>query len=207
MIKEWQTQGWFSFVTVIVSAIALAVSIKSCYDAKNAVGISQRQFLEGNRPHLLIEPVAFKESASYFKIDRNMDEVKIHIRYRLTNIGNTIAKDIISPSKAIVENSGLEDALISKVTPISLGPNQKINVVVWILFKKKGNASIDDFVNSYYSGKSHVTHEFPIKYSTDLEPSITYCTIVEHMIFSDHAEILRSEMSSYDRNKKLEGET
>ena len=204
MIKDWDTKDWFSFITLIVAAIALAVSIKSCYNAKNAVEISQRRFLEENRPYLLIEPVAFKKTDSYFKIDRNKDEVKINIRYRLTNIGNSIAKNIISPNQAIIEYREVTDALVSNVTPISLGPNQKISVVVWILFKRKGDASIVDFIDSYYSGKSHITHEFPVKYFTDLESSLTYYTIIKHKIYTDHAELLRSEMSTYNRNKTLE---
>ena len=207
MIKGWETKGWFSFLTLIVSAIALAISIKSCYDAKNAIEISQRQFIEENRPYLLIEPVTFKETDSYFKIDRNKDEVKINIRYRVTNIGNTIAKNIIHPSQAVIENHGIVDGLVSKVTPISLGPDQKISLIVWVLFKGKGDDSIDNFIDSYYSGKSHVTHEFPVKYSTELEPSFTYYTIVEHEIYTDHAAILRSEMSTFDRKNTLEGET
>lgn len=204
MIKDWDTKDWFSFITLIIAAIALVVSIKSCYNAKNAVEISQRQFLEENRPYLLIEPVAFKKTDSYFKIDRNKDEVKINIRYRLTNIGNTIAKNIISPNQAIIQYREETDAFLSKVTPISLGPNQKINIIVWFLFKRKGDASIEGFINSYYSGKSHISHEFPVKYSTDLEPSLTYHTIVKHKISTDHAELLRSEMSTYNRNKTLE---
>ena len=80
---------------MLVSVIALVVAIKSCNDSKNAIELSRRQFLEENRPYLLIEPVAFKEKDSFFKIEKDKDEVKIHIRYRLTNIGNTIAKDIL----------------------------------------------------------------------------------------------------------------
>lgn len=184
-----------NLITVLVSVIALIISIKS-YE------VSKRQFLEENRPHLLIEPISFKETDSYFKIERNSDKVKVNIQYRLINIGNSIAKNIITPNHAkFIKQDEIKDVIFSKKTPISLGPNQKINVTVWIMFKADGTASIDEFIDSYYSGERQITHEFPVTYFTELNPSLTYHTVVEHKIHTDHATILKSEMFTDDRRK------
>lgn len=139
----------------------------------------------------------FKETGSYFKIEQEEDRIKIALNYRMTNIGSVIAQNIIHPSIATFsENKEPTAVLQSKVTPISLGPGQKISANAWTMLRKIADVSIDEYIEGFHSGKNKITHQFPVRYFTDLKPSLTYNTIVEHEIYTDHVIILKSEMTT-----------
>jgi len=203
---NWIAKNPLDLILVIIAVIALAVSIRSCKIsnkaqriANDALEASERQFLEENRPYLIIEPVPFKETGSYFKIEQEEDRIKITLNYRMTNIGSVIAQNIIHPSIAtFYENKEPTVILPAKVTPISLGPGQKISANMWVMLEKIADVSIDEYIEGFYSGKNKITHQFPVRYFTELKPSLTYNAIVEYEIYTDHVIILKSEMTTLD---------
>ena len=202
---DWIKDHVLELMTILLAGAALFVSIRSYNIAKqanktskDALKASEKQFLEVNRPYLLIEPVIFKDTNSYFKIEKiDNDIIKFNLKYKITNKGNVIIKDIVQPDVLnVAENQKYLGTLQSNVATLSLNPGQQLIMGIWYSQRKIGDIQIDEYVNGFHSGKNSLVHAFPIQYHTELDPSIVYKLFVKHKIHNDRVELLKSEMDT-----------
>jgi len=118
---DWIKDHVLELMTILLAGAALFVSIRSYNIAKqanktskDALKASEKQFLEVNRPYLLIEPVIFKDTNSYFKIEKiDNDIIKFNLKYKITNKGNVIViSQIIIVNFIILSQNKVENRKI-----------------------------------------------------------------------------------------------
>ena len=173
--------------------------------AKEALDNSKQQFIQINRPYLLISPRKFADG-QYWRLSLEDKTVVKRLQYQLKNVGNVIATNISLPDimKIEVESPKTNDGMVinyEKPGKITLGPGDNItlNLTIKSTYPTVQNAkqNIDFYISERYEGD---TIRAQITYDNDLEPTKKYTTIVLSRIHNDMAYILKSEMLMIDKH-------
>jgi len=219
---------WLDIVMVIAVAISISISIKSCQIsdnaettsqnavniakesnkiAKDALDSSQYQFIQVNRPYLIVGPSKY-ENGEYWDITLKSNVVEIIIKYKIKNVGNVAAKDIEIPDKIVLrlrtpKNNKVPFSFKKEIGKIALGPGD--TYVCEINFEL-GYES-DDKAKKYYdyqkSNRSEgVTFKISVEYSNELDESQQYRTVMLNEIHNDTAKIIKSEMIVINKELK-----
>lgn len=110
MISLEQKKFIIEIITGIVVVISMIISIKSCQVseraeqvsensneiANKALEITQSQFLQINRPYLVVNAKRFDDK-NFWKIKQRNNLVEIELKYEIKNVGNVSAIKITTP--------------------------------------------------------------------------------------------------------------
>ena len=96
------------FVVAITAVISIIISIKSCKisqkandAAENAIEISRHQFIQTNRPYIVIEAEKY-DNGQYWTLEQKGATVIAESNFKFMNVGNVAAVNIQFPDAAQV---------------------------------------------------------------------------------------------------------
>ena len=162
--------------------------------ANNALKKSEKQFIQINRPHILLSPKRF-DNGLYWKIIQQKNVVKIILKYEIENVGNVSAKDVDLPHNLMVasETPFKEDFHISykKPTKTTLGPTQKfyIEPIIEKGYDSEGKAK--NYLEQLISEKSQgITFSLSVNYINPLKATEKYLTLIKNIVYKDRVKII-----------------
>lgn len=83
-------------VAALVAVVSIVISVKSCQIAREALDNSKQQFLQINKPYILITPKKF-DDGQYWKLSLEDKTVVKRLKYQIKNAGNVIASNLSLP--------------------------------------------------------------------------------------------------------------
>lgn len=195
-----------AIISMVVAFVSMIVSLKGCQTsesanriAKNALETSRQQFVQLNRPYVIITPRKGADGR-YWNLAEQDKSVLINIRYEFKNVGNVVAKDIRLPDKVSVSlGANLEEkspVTYKKVTgAFTLGPGQscQVDFITIIPFKTTEYAKQNlELLTS--DKKNGILISTAADYVDELDKSHKYRTLVSTRFFSDRALLIKQEM-------------
>ena len=190
-------------VAILIAIGSFVVSIRGCAisrdaekNAEEAIALSKQQFLQTNRPHLLLSPLQF-EDKMYWRFSEEDDGIRVYIRYRLQNVGNVAATDISLPTELMLgpKMKKVQVVLKKPERSISLGPGARmlINSEMKIEYGDEDDAS--SHINRLRSEESDgLTLQISVEYASEIDKLQRFRTVMMNRIHNDRAEIIKSEM-------------
>ena len=206
----------FDIIMLIFIALSFVVSIRSCNIAdrsnkisekaqevsEKALEITKNQFLQENRPYIIVSPIKHEETDSFFKFASNNFEVITTIKFEVKNVGKAVAKYLQVPKQALLSEEMLKkgDVLKAYIRPdkVSIGPGDKIYLLSQLIAEYEDNDSVKEHIANFESGKASVELGLKLYYLNDQNPSIMYETFVKHRIYNTEAVIVQSEYTRHD---------
>lgn len=166
--------------------------------SKNAFETSQYQFLQINRPYIVVAPKKFEDKL-YWKVTQQENKVLIDLKYEIKNVGNVSARNISIPDKLSVgHNMKLKkDSILSFKIPdkVSLGPGDDFVITTNVIMQYENEEDANTNYTHFTSDESEgVTYLFSVNYTNELDESQKYRTFMQNRIHNDRAVILKSEM-------------
>jgi hypothetical protein len=179
-------------VAIIISIFALVISIRSCVLSKQSLEFA-------NRPYLTIKPVKFKDTDSYLKITVDYDKLSLSVKtyLEMTNLGKTPAKNVLCPENAFFTFQGQNKEIPFKYVPFpnsNIGPGDTQPLTSDVTMLKRTRQAIQADVEGINSGKGFIILNIPITYSSILDSSKKYSTVVRYKIYKDKIELIKSEI-------------
>lgn len=211
---------WVDIVMVIAVIISILISSKSCQisdiaekTAHNAVQISKEsnkiakealdtskyQFIQVNRPYLIVGPAKY-DNGEFWKITQESNVVVVNFKYKIKNVGNVAAKDIKIPDKIVLgpktKLSKGAPLLFQKETgKVTLGPGDDYIFVVGTKLGYEDEDKAKKNLEYFRSDRSEgVTFQISVEYANELDGSQRYRTFMMNKIHNDTAKIIKSEM-------------
>jgi hypothetical protein len=159
-------------LAIIISIIALGISIKSC-------SLSQQALEFTNRPYLALKPVKFTDSESYIKIEEKPDKLSysVTVKQEITNLGKTPAINVDC----------------HKDSTFNIGPGENHLIVFVNFFNNKNHNDLLKDLEWYNSGEGFITSDIQAGYSSILDLSKQYKIRVSYKIYKDKIILLRSD--------------
>lgn len=198
-----------AILLALFAAISMFISIKSCNiskearkDAKDALQTSQCQFLQINRPYIILNPKKF-DNGWFWKVDQNEKQVEITLKYEIKNVGNVTAKDISLPDKIFVGNLKNDTPVVyKKMGKVTLGPGDDFIIESKMAMGYENEELAKKQLDYLISDKSaNTTFLLSVNYANELDESQKYRTFVENRIHNDKALLVKSEMLILPDNK------
>jgi hypothetical protein len=187
---------YISIAAVIIAAIALAVSIKSCYVSETALEEVTDFFLEENRPFVTLTPQKFTDSNSYLKTSEKNNRFEIWFRFEIKNAGRVAARDIALPEIQITPmNIHMKKSTLSyeRLSKISLGPDDLFYFSPRIIFEVDSSA-VREILRRLNESHWKSSVLLLVSYAHGLEPSVRYGSSIEYDIDRDQAMPLKTEI-------------
>ncbi len=204
LILLWLGKNWKTWVPILVSIIALSISLcsnKTASDAnriaKDTYETSKYQFLQVNRPYIIISPKRF-DNKQFWQIKQEGENIKIALMYEMKNAGNVTAKDIMLPDKAtfISGKKLLKDDQVRyyKSGKVTLGPGDTFNIYSNIALEKENEEAAKKDYEHLVSDKSYgVDVSLSVNYTNELDETQRYKTFVQYRIHKNKAQLIKSE--------------
>jgi hypothetical protein len=199
------------YIMLIIVAFSLFVSFKSYQisdDAKKiaeqALNTTNKQFIQTNRPYILIEPKKF-DDGMYWDIGLKKNIITIKLKFELKNVGNVTAKDLSIPDVAVHQNVVVhQKKIISKdvynvesnnAGKISLGPGDIvfINPESMMTFENEGEAKTY-YLKATSEKAMGLVFQLPVEYTNELDQTQRYRSLVMAKIYNEEATILKSDL-------------
>jgi hypothetical protein len=214
-------------LVVLPIVIPILISVKSCQISESARDIAQQasklsedsnriarealdnskqQFIQINRPYILVSPKKFDDGLYWRLFLENKNVVK-RLKYQIKNVGNVIATNLSLPDimKIEVESRKQNDGMVityEKPSNVTIGPGDSftLNFTIKSTYATTQDArrNMEFYTSERYEGD---TIQVSISYHNDLEPTKKYRTVVVNRIHNDTAHILKSEMLIIDKRK------
>jgi hypothetical protein len=183
-------------LAIIISLVALIISIKSCTLSKQSMEIT-------NRPYLSLKPVKFGKSDFYLNITDNPSKLSLSVEttFEIMNPGKTPATDIQCPEHAtgILQNLTTPNIQSSEMpvhfTPCqntSIGPGESHYIVLDMTVENINRNDFRTDLEFFNSGKGFIVWKIPISYSSIIDPSKHYNTEVSYKVFKDRIVFVES---------------
>ncbi|RJP29703.1 MAG: hypothetical protein C4533_01575 [Candidatus Omnitrophota bacterium] len=207
-------------IVTIVAVVALVVSVRGCCVstdayrlskeskniAKDALDTGKYQFIQINRPYVLISPKKFNDG-SFWKIQQKSNHVEIIVKYEIKNVGNVAAKNIELPDNLIIgqETKLKRDAPVSykKMSEVTLGPGDFYELVCsFVLDYSDEEAAKNNYEYIVSDSSEGLTLLLAVTYTNEIDGFMEYRTIVENRIHNDNALIIKSEMLNLNTKAK-----
>ena len=180
---------------------ALEVAEASNHIAQEALQNSNTQFIQINRPYILIIPKRY-ENNEYRKVSQKANVVEINIKCEVKNVGNVAAKNV-QLSDSIAARINLKDIPVRFQKPdgIALGPGDGFMVRIQIQMEfntvSEAKANSESLISDQDDG---VSFPFSLNYENELDQSKKYRTFRLIRIKNDMAEIVKSEMTVFTKD-------
>jgi hypothetical protein len=179
---------------IIISAIALYFSYQSNVNSENALMLSKTQFLEENRPNIVVKPVRFDNTNSFCISEVHDNLIIMSIRFELKNEGN-IAADNIVVDNVITKPENIKSYNIQFPEDFTLGPHQVIFVLVQYMFDYKDD--IDKKRKLYLLNSDEwagLYIEMKYTYMNGVDHGVRYSTVIGNLIKKYRAMLIKSKM-------------
>jgi hypothetical protein len=196
---------YIDILMVLFAFFALCISLRSCVvadkankNSEEAIEVSQKQFIQINRPYIALDPVKF-DNKTYLKVIQENDTVYCTFKYIIKNVGNVLAKDIKLPPNAIfhseinvANNAKLNYHNLSDKT--ILGPGQNHFIELTSMFKLENKEQAIIYAKSLLNSKKPVMDlKLSVKYSNELDSSYLYKIENKYSFSLKKAILLKSE--------------
>jgi len=192
-------------IVAFASILAVIIAAGSFYLSDKSLDIANKSIELANRPYLTVRPIKFKDTDSYLKIiaDYNKPSLSLKAKFEMINLGKTPAKNVLCPQKADdilpslkkSENQKKEIPFQYFPCPKSdLGPGETLVINIDTVVTKGSPKSVQADLDWYNSGKGFITLEIPIKYSSILDSSKEYFTMVSWKIYKEESKFVKSEI-------------
>ncbi len=187
-----------NMLTVIISAIALVVSIKNCdiskeaqKTAQHALKISQEQFFTENRPFILLKPVEFLGSKSFFQLSQEGSKVVLKLQYQIKNIGKSAAKDLILQEITVSSDTFSTPNNVNYKGPsvVTFGPGDEF----YLEIKAISNKSLSYFTSGSFKG---IDVRATVTFVNELNKDLKYKITVRHFVEKNNANLIESELKN-----------
>ena len=207
-LRRIVNKSLLNIISVIIASASFVFAIKGynvSKDAnktsKKALEISERHFVQLNRPHITIDPEKFK-SGLYWNIIQKKQDIELQIQYILKNQGNVAANNLGFPNEVLVmpmqdsERDEYNMAHTNNTMPtITLSPGEsKIFSVSSVHSYENSDEAMYsiDHLNSEESNGIEI--EFSVEYENGVDRSKKYSTYVHHKILKDSVQLLKQEV-------------
>jgi hypothetical protein len=204
------------FVVVITAVISIIISIKSCKisqkandAAENAIEISRHQFIQKNRPYIVIEAEKY-DDGQYWTLEQKGATVIAESNFKFMNVGNVAAVNIHFPDAAQVISRGplKELKFIKTADNLSVGPNGSFHMKLKASLEKDSLEEATKELEFLKSDASNgYTHGISIIYENGIDLSQKYQTTICYRIHNDNAFLLKSEMINLSESQRGNGLT
>lgn len=193
------------WIGAICAIIAVGAAIASYFTARaantksdKAMKLSRQQFLEENRPHLVIKPITDEKTGFYIVIEEtDILRFRVHLRYQLKNVGSVIASNVFTPDTANFTVNEKNEVVLKgdiRSSVISIPPGESIVSSIWVDVQSSSPEEAEKYIKELRNGEGKMTHDFPAIYQNEIDPSLRYLTQVHHEISKDKVSILGYEM-------------
>ena len=203
--SEGKKKFVFDLIMLFVAVIAIGVSIKSCRiseeaekSANEALDISKFQFLQVNRPYIILSPKKF-DNGQYWKITQEGSIIRVALKYEVNNVGNVAAKDIKLPEKIglgprMKLNEGAP-VYYQKMGKVTLGPGDSFSIEPNIVMGYKNEEVAKEQFEHLISDKSYgADFLLSVNYTNELDETQKYRTFIQNRIHKNKAQLIKSEM-------------
>lgn len=206
-------------VMVLFVAGSIVISIKSCTisenaekAAKNAIEVSENsnriagealeiskyQFIQVNRPYIIISPKKY-ENGQFWKVNQKGKAVEIDLQYEIKNVGNIAAKNVSLPEKLVVgPKMNLREGasiIFQKTGKVTLGPGEDFIVTIQMKIEYDNIEDARKNQEHFISDKSKGTlFQLSVNYTNELDEAQKYRTFMMNRIHNDTAQVIKSEM-------------
>ncbi len=196
----------FEILALILSFVALFVSIKSCKNstnandlAKKAISSSEKQFILTNRPFVTLDSEKY-EDGNYFKIERKGRSVYFEFKIKAENVGNAVAKNVMIPNKDKARVSGEEPFVLKELSfaklDLSLAPGEDIYYQTNIELEKDTEEEAIKYYELVQSDDwEGLENGFALIYENELDVSEKYMTQVSYQILKKQVKVSKSEIT------------
>ena len=180
---------------------ALEVAEASNYIAQEALQTSSKQFIQINRPYILIIPKRH-ENNEYRKVSQKANAVEINLKCEVKNVGNVAAKNV-HLADSLAARINLKDIPVRFQKPdgIALGPGDGFMVRIQIRMEfdtvSEAKANREFLISDQDDG---VSFPFSLNYENELDQSKEYRTFRLIRFKNDRAEIVKSEMTVFTKD-------
>ncbi len=180
---------------------ALEVAEASNHIAQEALQTSSKQFIQINRPYILIIPKRH-ENNEYRKVSQKANAVEINLKCEVKNVGNVTAKNV-HLADSLAARINLKDIPVRFQKPdgIALGPGDGFMVRTQIRMEfdtvSEAKANREFLISDQDDG---VSFPFSLNYENELDQSKEYRTFRLIRVKNDRAEIVKSEMTVFTKD-------
>ncbi len=182
-----------NIVTITVAVIACVASIRSCIISQDALKATIAQFVAEKRPYLVVAPAKFSKSNKYLEIERTKDgRARLHLQFKLENIGNVAATDIRSEALPAIGSQGpIPTKFEGTLSPLALGPGQSI----YRNYDYRFSGSEVEYAKKTVDKlkKNPVEIWGSVRYRSELDSTIEYETRTGHRVWADDTHVLFQE--------------
>ena len=190
----WLGKNWKAWVPIIVSIVALVIYFRI---AKETHETSNYQFLQVNRPYIILSPTRFDDE-KFWQIKQEGKIIKIDLKYEMKNDGNIIAKDIAFPDKVLLlpwekSKKGFL-AYYDKTGKVTISPGDIFYISQSIVAEHENEETAKNFYEDLISDKyPGLDVSLWVNYTNELDETQRYRTLVEYKINKNTAHLLKSE--------------
>jgi len=195
---------WGVILSNVIAMTALSVSFASSARsnriAEDALSTSRKQFLQTNRPYVVLSPRKF-ENGRYYTVERQGEMLAVGFEFDVENVGNVAARDVDIPDRMLIGLKKLEEdarvfPLRKEISPVTLSPGQSF---VSMFSLKLEHKSIKEAKRGLEHFSSEDSEGFLIKYSveyrSEVDESRRYESSVTYRFRGDQRQLLKMEMS------------
>lgn len=185
------TFPWFNFITSLIAAFALVVSIWSLYYSHKATDISEEAlkqtkdiFIVENRPYLNIKLIKFKETDSYFRFIPKDKTFHLAVQFKVSNEGKAPAVDVSVPLSSFrgVEVPGCEKSFeLSPPPNITLGHGET-KAYVWDNEIGYGDFNAEKIRQQIETNQLSVEVSMLLRYKSSLEDKRVYESSIAYIV-------------------------
>lgn len=224
-VRRIRLKSILDIIMIILVAASVGISVKSCQIsegardiaqhaskvsensntiAKEALNTSKQQFIQINRPYILVSPKKFEDD-QYWQLFLEHKTVVKRIKYEVRNVGNVAATNLSLPDimridiKSAKPIDGIETSF-EKPGRVTLGPGDSFNLnttfSVAYTTTQDAKKNMDFYLSEEYEGD---TFRLSITYENELEVTKKYRTVIVNRIHNDKARIIKSEMLILDK--------
>ena len=206
-ILLWLGKNWKVCVPIIVSLVALGISLCSNKIASDANRIAKEtnemsnyQFLQLNRPFIILSSKIF-DNEQFWQIKQEGKIIKIVFKYKLKNAGNIIAKDIAFPDKVgLISGTKIKkysQVHVDTYGELTIGPGASINIDQGLALDCENEENAKKYYEDLISDKSPgIDVPIWVNYTNELDETKRYKTFVKYKFYKNATVLIKSEMET-----------
>ena len=199
----------FNFAIAVTAVIAICISMDANDTAEKAIKAAERQFIQINRPYLILDPV--EKNGQFWKLKRDGLAVIMQVDFKTHNVGNVAAENVHFPDNLSVSGHDKTKSPFrsefKKITDdITIAPGKFYYTALTLWIGKETIKDVEDvneFIKLINSNKHRgITIKLLADYKNAIDTDQRYRTIVQYNIKKDEAILLKSEMINLSENEK-----
>lgn len=165
---------------IAIGMLGFGTALWSNHIAHEALSVSQADFERQNRPYLSIRPVKFDDSAVYYVLARQGNNLFFKLRFQIRNNGQLPAMDIRGANAAQLSLVDDELRMVEMSTSsadtqtLTLTPGEDFKYEATLTLSNLTSEAIDDAFKKYADGTLTIPITIPVAYRGDLKDGPIY---------------------------------